>query len=169
MDGFNEISASFGVAGAANLSAGLGAAARDGWQIRVVDRAAIQATPRLSMMWTGVLQLDNRNGETDGSKGNLWLSFGARPVLSFSKYTGIAVEGGVDIVNAEAPGTDTGVLGKLTVAGLLRPGMDFWARPELRAFVTAAAWNDALRGVGGPAYATDSFGLTAGVQMESWW
>ena len=71
-----------------------------------------------------------------------------------------------------APGTtvDTGVVGKLTVAPLIRPGMDFWARPELRAFVTAAAWNNAVKGaVGGPAFANDNFGLTAGVQMESWW
>jgi maltoporin len=48
--------------------------------------------------------------------------------------------------------------------------MDFWSRPELRAFVTTAFWNDSIKGaVGGPAYATDTFGLTAGVQMESWW
>jgi maltoporin len=139
----------------------------------VVDRATIQASPQLSMSWTGVVQLDNRNGSANGSRGNLWISAGARPIYCFTKYIGIAVEGGVDVVKAEAPAgasVDTGFVGKLTVAPLIRPGMDFWARPELRAFVTAAAWNNAVKGaVGGPAFANDNFGLTAGVQMESWW
>jgi maltoporin len=86
------------------------------------------------------------------------------------KYTGIAVEGGVDVVKPQTDGAQTGVLGKLTVAPLIRPGADFWARPEIRAYVTAAAWNDAIKGaVGGPAFAGDTVGLTMGVQMESWW
>jgi maltoporin len=125
------------------------------------------------MMWTAVVQLDNRNGSTNGSGGNLWISAGARPVYCFTKYTGIAIEGGVDIVKAEAPpGTavDPGVVGKLTIAPMIRPGMDFWARPELRAYVTTAFWNDAVKGaVGGPAFANSNVGVTAGVQMESWW
>jgi len=173
MGGFHELSAEFGIGGAANLSSGLDTGIADnGWLFRVVDRAAVQVDPKLSMMWTGVLQLDNRNGSTNGSSGNLWISAGARPVYCFTKYTGIAFEGGVDIVKAEAmPGAtvDTGVLGKLTVAPLIRPGTDFWARPEIRAYVTAAFWNDAAGAVGGAAFAGDNFGLTAGVQAESWW
>jgi maltoporin len=55
--------------------------------------------------------------------------------------------------------------------------MDFWARPELRAFVTAAFWNEGARAaaagagrpIGGVAYANDKFGVTVGVQAESWW
>ncbi|HEY0191380.1 MAG TPA: carbohydrate porin [Kofleriaceae bacterium] len=174
MGGFNEISAEYGYAGAANLSSGIDVIASDGWLFRVVERAVIQATPNLSMMWTGVFQLDNKdgspNGSTDSSAGNMWVSVGARPVYNFTKYTGIAVEGGVDIVKSQAQGSDTGVLGKLTVAPLIRPGMDFWARPELRAFFTAAAWSNSIKGqVGGAAYSTDTVGFTAGVQMESWW
>jgi len=173
MGGFNEISAEFGYGGAANLSSAVGNLPSGAWLFRVVERATIQASPKLSMMWTGVFQLDNTNGDANGSGGNLWLSAGARPVYNFTKHLGIAVEGGVDIVKAEAPTgvtVDTGVLGKLTVAGLVRPGMDFWARPELRVFVTGAVWNDAIKGaVGGPEYATDTAGLTAGVQGEMWW
>jgi maltoporin len=170
MGGFHELSVSFGYGGAANLSTGLQDSIADGgWLLRFVDRATVQVNPQLSMMWTGVVQLDNRNGDAGDGSGDLWLSAGARPVYSFTKYTGIAVEGGIDVVNAEGPG-DTGFVGKLTVAPLIRPGMDFWARPELRAYVTAAFWNDAVQGVvGGPAYTDDTFGLTAGVQMESWW
>jgi maltoporin len=174
MGGFNEVSAEFGINSAANLSSGLDTGiANKGWLFRVVERATIQANPKLSMMWTGVLQLDNKNGSTNGSGGNLWISAGARPVYCFTKHTAIAVEGGVDVVKAEAaPGAtvDTGFVGKLTVAPMIRPGTGFWDRPEIRAFVTAAFWNDAVKGaVGGPAYAADTFGLTAGVQAEMWW
>jgi maltoporin len=174
LGGFNEISAELGIGGAANLSTSLDRTiANNGWLARVVERATIQASPQLSMMWTGVIQLDNRNGATNGSGGNLWISAGARPVYCFTKYTGIAIEGGLDVVKAEAaPGTtvDTGFVGKLTIAPLIRPGMDFWARPELRAYVTAAYWNDAVKGaVGGAAFARNNAGLAAGVQMESWW
>jgi maltoporin len=176
MGGFNEVSLEFGYGGSANFSPSLDTSISDsGWTMRLVERATVQLNPQLSMMWTGVVQLDNKNGDSDGavgssSRGNLWLSAGARPVYNFTKYTGIAVEGGVDIVQAEAEDADVGVLGKLTVAPLIRPGMDFWARPELRAFVTAAFWNDAIKGrVGGAPFADDTFGLTAGVQAESWW
>jgi maltoporin len=179
MGGFNEISAQLGYRGIANLSTFVdNSIARDGWLFRAVDRAVFQLNPQLSMMATAVLQFDNRDGtpegSTDSSVGNTWFSIGARPVYNFTKYTGIAVEGGLDIVKPQgepAPGmSNTGVLAKLTVAPLIRPGMDFWARPEIRAFVTLATWNEAIKGaVGGPAYATDTVGLTMGVQAESWW
>lgn len=174
MGGFNEISVSFGYGGAANLSTGLDTSIADGgWLMRVVERAQVQLNPKLSMMWTGVVQLDNRNGDANGSGGNLWISAGARPVYQFTKYTGIAIEGGIDVVKAEDPpgaSVDTGFVGKLTIAPMIRAGQDFWARPEIRAFVTAAFWNDAVTGaVGGPAFADDNFGLTAGVQAEAWW
>lgn len=168
MGGSNEVSASFGYAGAANLNSSPAPIASDGWLLRLVERATIQGSPQFSMQWTGVLQFDNKNGETNGSGGDMWISAGARPIYNFSKYTAIAVEGGVDIVKPELEGSETGVLGKITVAPMIRPAADFWARPELRAFVTAAFWNDSIA-VGGPAYAGDTFGLTAGVQMESWW
>ena len=176
MGGFNEASASFGYNAAANLSSGLDTGiVSGGWLLRLIDRGVFQLNPKLSMMISGVVQFDNRNGGANGSGGNLWISAGARPVFMLSKYTGIAVEGGVDLVKAEAPtGTnvDLGVLGKLTVAGLIRPAADFWARPELRLYVTTAAWNNAVNqagGTGGAAFAGDNVGLTTGVQVESWW
>jgi maltoporin len=174
MGGFNEISAEFGNNAAANLGTFLdNSIAKNGWLFRVVERATIQATPQLSMMWTGIVQLDNKNGSTNGSSGNLWVSAGARPVYNFTKHTAIAVEGGIDVVKAEAaPGTtvDTGFVGKLTVAPMIRAGTGFWDRPEIRAYVTTAFWNDAVKGaVGGGAYANDNVGLTTGVQAEMWW
>ena len=175
MGGFNEVSAEFGIGGAANFSSGIDTGiAENGWLFRVVDRAVVQVNAKMSMMWTGILQFDNKDGNPDGSTdsslGNMWISAGARPVYNFTKHTAIAVEGGIDVVKPQTDGADTGFVGKLTVAPMIRPGTGFWDRPELRAFVTAAVWNDTVKGqVGGPAFATDNFGLTAGVQMEIWW
>jgi len=180
LGGSNELSASFGYGGAANLSTAVDTSiASSGWLLRVVDRATVQLSPQLSMMWGGVFQLDNRNGSTNGSGGTMWASAGVRPVFMLGKYTGVAVEGGVDVVKPEAPdGTsvDTIALGKLTVAGVIRPGMDFFSRPELRVFVTGAAWNNGAKvaqnptnPIGGFGSAGDNAGLTAGVQAETWW
>lgn len=179
MGGFNEVSASLGYNAAANLSSGLDTSiASGGWLFRLIERGVFQFSPTMSMMVAGVLQFDNRDastgptGATDSSLGNTWASLGARPVFMLSKYTGVAVEGGVDIVKNQVSGSKTEVLGKFTVAGLIRPANDFWARPELRVFVTTAAWNNAVNdfgGTGGAAFAGDNAGLTAGVQAEAWW
>jgi len=40
----------------------------------------------------------------------------------------------------------------------------------LRAFIMYGNWSDTLKGyVGGSTYATRTAGLSAGVQVESWW
>jgi maltoporin len=185
LGGFNEVSAQLGYGGMANMSTFIDTSiASGGWMARLIDRGVFQLNPKLSMMISGVLQFDNHDGNptgtTDSSVGNTWVSFGARPVYMLGKYTGLAVEGGVDVVKPQTSGADVGVLGKLTVAPLIRPGADFWARPEIRAFVTLAAWNDPIKGftdatnvvhlgVGGRAFVDDNIGMTAGVQAESWW
>lgn len=175
LGGFNEVSGSFGYNAAANLSSGLDPGiVSGGWLFRLVDRGVFQINEKVSMMISGVLQFDNKDGNPDGttdsSLGNTWVSVGARPVFMLGKYTGVAVEGGADIVKPQASGSSVGVLGKLTVAGLIRPANDFWARPEFRVFVTTAAWNQTLKGsVGGTAFANDTVGVTTGVQIESWW
>lgn len=164
MGGFNELSVQFGYGGAANLSTYI-PGADNGWMLRVVDRATIQPSEKMSLMWGGVLQLDN----TDGVGGaNMWISLGARPVFHMGKYTAVAVEGGIDAVQPD--GGEMGLLTKLTVAPQIRAGANFWGRPVLRAFATAAFWNDPIQGaVGADAFGADSFGMTFGMQMESWW
>ena len=65
---------------------------------------------------------------------------------------------------------------KLTVAPTLVTGRGFFARPELRLFMTYASWNDAavqLASAGGStiasgAFGTDKSGVSYGVQMECW-
>jgi maltoporin len=178
LGGFNELSAQYGYAGAANFSSGLEVIAPDGWMLRVVDRATIQATANLSLTWSGVFQLDNKDGTSrnadtgarDRAAGNLWVSAGARPVYNFSKYTGIAFDAGMDLVKPQTAHAKYGELGTFAIAPLIRPGMDFWARPELRVFATFATWTKSIEGhVGGDAFKNRTHGLTSGVQFESWW
>jgi len=190
MGGFNEASVEFGFAGSADLGGSdngggfLSSANKDGWQLRFVDRAAIQLTPDLSMMWGLVFNIDNSNGDgcyvpATGSTqacsgGNIWFSAGARPVYMFSKYFGVTAEVGLDVTKPEYADSlankPTLWLLKTTGAIILRTGHAFFSRPELRIFATGAYWaSDAKGQVGGPAFAGDTAGATFGIQAESWW
>lgn len=166
--GFTELSGEFGIGGGANLRSDLSGDADDGWMLRVVDRGAIELGPMMSLGFGAVFQLDNRDGEGDS---NMWISAGLRPVFQLSKIFAVNVEGGVDFTKpGDAEGDPSFFLGKVTVAPSIRPGAGFWSRPEIRAFVTAAFWNSDAKGqIGGGVYNDDSFGLTFGVQAESWW
>jgi maltoporin len=168
--GFNEISGQFGIGGAAGMDSGLSGDDPDGWMLRVVDRGAIELGPTTSLGFGAVFQIDNRDGDAEGDSGDMWISAGLRPIFHLSKIFAVQVEGGVDFVKPELEGADSVFLGKVTVAPAIRPMPGFWSRPEIRAFVTAAFWNDAGEGrIGGAAYGDDTFGLTFGVQAESWW
>ncbi|ACY17640.1 maltoporin [Haliangium ochraceum] len=166
MGGFNKLSLQVGYGAQAGLLTYFGGA-EDGLMIRLVEQAQIQTSEAFSMMWSGIAQFDDADGDDDM---NMWISLGARPTFHLSKYTALLAEAGVDIVQPGAEGSELGFLGKLTVAPTLKAGNGFWGRPELRAFATAAFWNEAIQGqVGGAAFADDTFGMTFGVQAESWW
>lgn len=174
MGGFNKASLQVGYGAQAGLQTSI-RGADSGLLLRFVDQAQIQTSESFSLMGTLIAQFDNAE---DGDGGNLWISAGARPTFHLSKYTALLLEGGVDLVQPRGDDSELGFLGKLTVAPTLKAGTGFWARPELRAFVTAAFWNNAIGfdsdnpdagGVGGAAYADETFGLTFGVQAESWW
>jgi maltoporin len=179
MGGFNKVSVHFGYGGAATLNA-FAYAAEDGMAVRLVEQAQIQPSEQFSLMGTVIAQLDDVDG--GDSEGNLWISAGARPTFHLSQWMALLVEAGVDIVqpgdpdgSGAAEAGDMGFLGKLSVAPAIKAGNGFWSRPEIRAFVTAAFWNDAIQtsaagnGVGGAAYLDKTFGLSFGVQAEHWW
>jgi maltoporin len=167
MGGYNKASIHLGYGAHAGLSTYI-RGADNGWMLRVVEQAQVQTSEQFSLMGTVLFQYDNAEDVAEG--GNIWVSAGARPTLHLSKYTALLFEAGLDFVQPREEDSDLGFLGKLTVAPTLKAGQGFWARPELRAFVTAAFWNDAIQGaVGGPAFADDTFGMTFGVQAESWW
>jgi maltoporin len=169
--GFNEISGQFGIGGGASMDSGITSDDPDGWMLRVVDRGAIELGPMTSLGFGAVFQIDNRDGDGEGDSGDMWISAGLRPIFHLSKIFAVQVEGGVDFTKpGDAEGDPSFFVGKVTVAPAIRPMPGFWSRPEIRAFVTAAFWNEDAQGqVGGAAYADDTFGLTFGVQAESWW
>lgn len=144
------------------------------WRLRVTDTLLMQQSPGMSLLGTFIFQYSD-DGDAPGSDpfyavdGTL-VSIGARPIFHLGTHTAIATEAALDYLKP-SESDDSGVVGKLTVAPTIRgAGAGFWARPEIRAFITAAFWNDTLGGaVGGPAVADDTFGLSFGVQAESWW
>ncbi len=117
--------------------------------------------PILVLQWTrdGVLQ---RGWDR-------WLSFGARPIVFFTKYLSAACEGGVDYTHSST-GEYSGWLRKLTFAPQVGAGRKFFSRPVLRVFATYAQWSNGLRGfVGGIPFKYRTTGATYGVQAETWW
>jgi maltoporin len=106
---------------------------------------------------------------------NQWASFGARPVIFFTKHVSLAFEAGFDHTEGFVPtqSGDTyldGWLRKFTIAPQLGAGNKFFSRPVLRAFLTYANWSNGFRGyIGGVPYLNRTDGLTYGVQAEAWW
>jgi maltoporin len=113
-----------------------------------------------------VFQLD-REGSSNTDQ--MWVSAGARPIVHFTRHVNVAVEGGVDWVKDKSLDSE-GLLGKITLAPQVSIGNRWNSRPVIRGFVTAAFWSEDFVGqVGGPDYATKQEGMTAGMQMETWW
>jgi len=94
-----------------------------------------------------------------------WLSFGARPVVFFTKYLSAACEGGADYTHSSS-GQYSGWLRKLTLAPQVGAGRKFFSRPVLRVFATYASWSKGLRGfVGGIPFEYRTSGITYGVHV----
>jgi maltoporin len=107
--------------------------------------------------------------EGSASTDQTWVSAGARPIVHFTRHVSLAVEGGVDWVKDEALESE-GTLGKITVAPQVSIGNRWNSRPVIRGFVTGAFWSDDFGGqVGGVDYAGSQEGMTAGMQVETWW
>lgn len=99
-----------------------------------------------------------------------WVSFGARPEIFFTKYLSLAFEGGFDHTHSLVAPVYDGWLRKFTIAPQIGAGRKFFSRPVLRAFLTYGNWSDGLRGfVGGIPFQNRTYGLTYGVQAETWW
>jgi maltoporin len=163
MGGFNKLTAMYGRGPGAGFNTYQGPGEDDAFNLRIVEQFVIQPSERLSMMGTAVFQLVNPGNDGPNST---WISAGVRPIYQFTQYLSLATELGVD--TAAPDEGDYNTVAKLTVAPQIAAGPTFWARPSLRAFVTMAFWNE--EGVtGGPAFADDTFGMTMGLQAESWW
>jgi maltoporin len=168
--GYHTFSVQYGSGAASNFSTDIIGPApyvNRSAQLLITEQAVFQPNDRFGIMPIFVYQRTKDGNPQDGW--NHWVSFGARPVVFFTKYLSLAVEGGVDQTHSGA-GQYDGWLRKLTIAPQVGAGRKFFSRPVLRAFLTYANWSDGFRGqVGGVPYEKRTNGLTYGVQTETWW
>jgi maltoporin len=138
----------------------------DDKQFRIVEQFQFQASPEFSGLFDVTFQKMWRN---TAAVGGTRLTVEIRPVIHFSDYFKLQADFGIGTAKAEG-GSDSATLWKLTVAPTVVAGRGYWARPELRLFVTYASWNDLAlaEGVAGGAFGTKKNGMTAGAQLEAW-
>jgi maltoporin len=152
----------------------------DNKTIRLLDNLFVQPNTSFGMQAVLIYQ-QSKNPAGDKTT---WTSIGGRPTFFMTKHFSVAVELGMDTV--KPPVGETLKLTKETLAFVWSPQPNFWSRPQLRAFVTNAQWNDsaqaaglalaALPGntngnnpLGQSAFGTKTSGTTYGVQLEIWW
>lgn len=138
-------------------------AGSDTTQTRIADFLVWQFSPN----FTGSLNLVyQRNKSPSGT--TTWTSIGTRPTYALTENVKLVLDVGHDSVKPETG--DTRTVTKLTFAPVLAVGKGFWSRPELRAFVTYAKWNDAAKaaGVAGGTFGNATNGTSVGIQVETW-
>jgi maltoporin len=168
--GYHALSIQYGTGAASNFSTSVDDPTQfvhHSAQFLVTEQVVLQPNDRFAIMPIFIYQRTKDGNPQDGW--NQWASFGARPVLFFTRYLSLAVEGGFDRTDS-GNNQYEGWLRKFTVAPQIGAGRKFFSRPVLRAFVTYANWSDGLSGfVGGVPYLHRTSGLTYGVQTETWW
>lgn len=134
-----------------------------GEMFRVIDHGVIKLGSRTEMMYVGIYE----DQDMDNNSGRQWTSFGIRPVYNWNDVMSTAIELGYDKVDPQS-GSDSELI-KLTIAQQWSAGTSFWARPQIRAFVTYASWDGSADVSGGSVDAGSDDGLTFGIQAEAWW
>ncbi len=140
---------------------------------RVFDSLTWQMTPKWGGAVAAVLQKDKNPTGTQ-----TWLTVGGRTSYATTQNIKFIVDAGRDQIQPAASGA-TQRLNKVTFSVAYAKDPSFWARPELRFFITMAKWNDAaqaaanLAAPGSALSSTGTFGSqlhghTIGVQLESW-
>ena len=160
--GFNKLALQYATDGM--IGNGRNNPSSEGEMVRAVNQGVVQLSDNIEMMYVGIYDdhdLDNDNGRT-------WLSFGARPVYKWNDVMSTAIEVGYDNIEPQAGGDDN-TLNKVTLAQQWSAGNSFWARPQIRAFVTYAEWDGGVNISGGSVDAGSEDGITFGVQAEAWW
>jgi maltoporin len=148
-------------------SAGAADDLEDAKTFRITNQLVVEPNDSFGMETT--LIYESRESQKFDGKDQVWLSAGIRPYYFISDYFRIPVEIGVDYVDDKTAGT-SGTLVKATIAAEFALTRGVWSRPVIRAYVTHAQWSDSFVGqVGGVVFQDANDGLTAGVQVETWW
>jgi maltoporin len=137
---------------------------------RLFDSLWIQPTANWSAELVALVQRDKSNASGGTST---WTSLGMRPVYAVSDHFKLQFELGTDRVTSPTGGAAQR-LTKVTFAPTLTAGKGYWDRPELRAFITHARWNDAATAAvnaaneSGPVFGKSTSGTSVGLQVETW-
>ena len=185
--GFNKLAFQYGTGSASPLSqypAGDAKSEQKSW--RIVEQFVYQPVDQFSGSFTAVYwdltKVYGNNSETQ-------LFLGVRPSYHFVEWFKLTGEIGFVQVKPKSDinaVTDARNLTKVTLAPTIMPppgpGGAYFTRPELRLFVTYAAWNKAAQNAGivnqaancnaatsASAFACDTSGITVGAQAEAWW
>jgi maltoporin len=132
---------------------------------RVGAFGLLQLTDQLSLMPVLVCEMLDNGNDSDNIK--KWVTAGFRGKYSLTDHLALQFDYGYDWVDDDAD-NDTKYMHKVSFAPTITMGSDFWARPELRAYVTYATWSEE-GDAGGSTFSDETSGLIYGVQMEVWW
>jgi maltoporin len=144
----------------------------DAETIQFTDQFVWQFDDQFSLMAATIVNYADSGVRYPSGSDRLFVSGAVRPIYMFTKTLGLETELGVDWADDvrydERDGSAT--LGKITVAGVIKPSGAFWSRPELRAFVSYFRW------INEPGYyspngvdAGDRHSWNVGLQAETWW
>ena len=164
LGGFNKFAAQYATEGAAQqlVSNHSGSyyglwVSQDADAFRVIDWGVIQLSDNVEMGYNAIYASAEFNGSD-----HKWLSVGVRPVYKWNDTQKTILEIGYD--DTETWGGSEESLTKATIAQAWTAGSSFWARPEIRAYVTyAASDNDNKFGT------DEDTNISVGVQAEAWW
>ena len=151
-------------------------------RLRIFDHLWIQPTHEFSAEIIALMQRDTGDasspvafgGTTTAIGTSRWTSVGIRPVYSFGEHVKLQGEFGFDNVTSPTGGPSER-LNKFTIAPTLTMASNYWARPELRLYVTHATWNQAAVAAVNAAnttpgvYGNATAGTSVGLQLEAWW
>jgi maltoporin len=142
------------------------------YRFRLVDVFTMQPFDWLGGQFCVIYQRDQNFLGVAGQNTN-WYSAGGRLSWAFAEHAKLLAELGYDEIT-KSNGAEPQHLTKFTVAPALTAGKGFLSRPELRAFITWAVWNEAARGANidsGQIYRATRFldGYTFGLQAETWY
>lgn len=164
--GYNRLAVQYGTDGIIGSSGRNTTGNSDGKMIRLVNHGVVSLSDDIEMMYVQIYE----DKDFDNDSGQTWASFGVRPVYKWNDIMSTALEVGYDRIDPQADGEKTRDLTKITLAQQWSAGRSFWARPQIRAFVTYAKWDgDRYNAASESIDAGDDDGLTFGVQVEAWW
>jgi maltoporin len=132
-------------------------------RLRLVTHTLLTPSERFQTQATAVWQRTEI-----GDLSEDWASLGIRPQVNFTDEWGLAVELGYDRVDPEDG--DARSLRKVTLAPFYSFGRTgYFARPQLRAYVTHADWNEPGAITSQASLGGQTDGTSIGIQIENWW